>query len=406
MTRKTRFRKFSTDKLLELLRETSAKELVSWSERKSYVVTDDTIVKSSERDEIVAYILEVCEREDMMLSTETFSLFANLLDRFLSSYKVKTKYLECLAVACLYIACKVKEEDESISITSEFLAECECKCSINELLRMEQTILVKFEWNINDTTAIDFIYIYHSLLINEFKQVTHSILKEENLHQKEFEFVPDVLDISARIENRLKRCLCLSDLTYRYRPQILAYSLISLEIDNVLETTKNELVRVTLFNTLEKIKNLGKLSYEPIDKCRHEISENIKLNEEEKEFANMWTSWNRLKEYHRPYGMSPLLFNVTNGLDVIEEVDEDEYLERNDQKIDFQKELDGDGHLTCEIGVSTSSSSSSLSCSFTYADVLLGRQIELKKRKREHLSSLNSDEDVESLYETDSLLNI
>lgn len=59
MTRKTRFRKFSTDKLLELLRETSAKELVSWSERKSYVVTDDTIVKSSERDEIVAYILEV-----------------------------------------------------------------------------------------------------------------------------------------------------------------------------------------------------------------------------------------------------------------------------------------------------------------------------------------------------------
>lgn len=59
MTRKTRFRKFSTDKLLELLRETSAKEIINWSERKSYVVTDDTIVKSSERDEIVAYILEV-----------------------------------------------------------------------------------------------------------------------------------------------------------------------------------------------------------------------------------------------------------------------------------------------------------------------------------------------------------
>lgn len=114
----------------------------------------------------------------MMLGVETFSLFANLLDRFLSSYKVKTKYLECLAVACLYIACKVKEEDESISISSEFLAECECKCSINELLRMEQTILVKFEWNINDTTAIDFIYIYHALLINQYKQVTHNILKE------------------------------------------------------------------------------------------------------------------------------------------------------------------------------------------------------------------------------------
>lgn len=200
----------------------------------------------------------------MSLSIETFSLFVKLLDRFLSAYKVKSKYLECLAVACLYIACKVKEEDDNISITSEFLVDCECKCSIGELLRMEQTILSKFEWNVNDTTAIDFVYIYHSLLVNEFKRASSSreggIENNNNnkavpnnkwkdaTNRKHFraanevehkfgsggggEYVPPAdLDFLHRVEYRLKQCLCVSELAESYRPQLMAFSLLSLEID-------------------------------------------------------------------------------------------------------------------------------------------------------------------------------
>lgn len=55
----SRLRLFSTERLLEMLRETSAKETVNWSERKSYLVTDDSLVKNSERDEMVAFLLEV-----------------------------------------------------------------------------------------------------------------------------------------------------------------------------------------------------------------------------------------------------------------------------------------------------------------------------------------------------------
>ena len=58
-TLRNRLRAFSTERLLELLRETSAKEAVNWSERKNYVVTDESIVKTSERDEMVAFLLEV-----------------------------------------------------------------------------------------------------------------------------------------------------------------------------------------------------------------------------------------------------------------------------------------------------------------------------------------------------------
>ena len=72
----------------------------------------------------------MCERTDMAFSMETFSLTVTLIDRFLASYKVKSKYLECLAVSCLYIAAKVREEDDKISITSEFLYDCNSKVCI------------------------------------------------------------------------------------------------------------------------------------------------------------------------------------------------------------------------------------------------------------------------------------
>lgn len=80
-------------------------------------------------------------RSDIKFSTETFALCVSLIDRFLASFKVKSKYLECFAVACLYIASEIKEDDEKISITSEFLIDCNCKCKISELLRMELLIL-------------------------------------------------------------------------------------------------------------------------------------------------------------------------------------------------------------------------------------------------------------------------
>lgn len=384
----SRLRSFNTERLLEMLRETSAKETVNWSERKSYLVTDDSLVKNSERDEMVAFLLEVCERQDMSLSIDTFSLFVHLLDRFLSSYKVKSKYLECLAVACLYIACKVKEEDENIAVTREFLDECECKCSVSDLLRMEQMVLAKFEWNVNDTTAIDFVYIYHALLVNELNRaMSKCVLKEGDSNKRgdEIQPVPEVLDILHRIEYRLKKCLCISELADHYRPQLMAYSLLSLEMDRVLPGLQDESSRNALLNTLELLKSMGKLRYESIDKCKYEIAANVsELDEDE---YNLWSTLSRLRDYPRTYGMSPLLYNIAaGGLDVIEEVDENEDTDRtpmitNDSSSEF-----------CG---STSSSSSSLALPvhpITYADVLLGRQLELKIRRRENLMSYGFDD--------------
>jgi hypothetical protein len=62
-----------------------------------------------------------------------------------------------LAVGCLYIAAKCKEEDDTIPITPEFVIDCNASCSANELLRMERLILEKFDWFADFVTSVDFL---------------------------------------------------------------------------------------------------------------------------------------------------------------------------------------------------------------------------------------------------------
>jgi hypothetical protein len=64
-----------------------------------------------------------------------------------------------LAVGCLYIAAKCKEEDDTIPITPEFVIDCNASCSANELLRMERLILEKFDWFADFVTSVDFLQI-------------------------------------------------------------------------------------------------------------------------------------------------------------------------------------------------------------------------------------------------------
>lgn len=77
----------------------------------------------------------------------------------LGTFQVRPKFLECLAVGCLYIAAKCKEEDDTIPITPEFVIDCNSSCSANELLRMERLILEKFDWFADFVTSVDFLQI-------------------------------------------------------------------------------------------------------------------------------------------------------------------------------------------------------------------------------------------------------
>ena len=252
-----KLRSFSDEKLFEILKDSCLKESIYWAELKFYPESED-LVTPAERDEMIAYLLEVCERSDMSLSIETFSLTVSLVDRFLTSYRVKSKYLECLAVSCLYIASKIKEEDEKISVASEFLSDCNSKCSVSELLRMELMILIKFEWSVDHITAADFLYIFHAILVNKYnnfselnmKKITKNQWKvcitEEIVGKVDSAFPPSKLDFLHSLEYKLKQLLCSHELTGYFKSRDIALALLIIQVEKVFN--QNEEAESSKYN--------------------------------------------------------------------------------------------------------------------------------------------------------------
>ncbi len=143
---------------------------------KYFIFKDE--VNSSQRNHASSWLRKVAV--SMNFGIDTYALSVDLLDRFLATLKVclnilfkiiifriifvkvRPKFLECLAVGCLYIAAKCKEEDDTIPITPEFVIDCNASCSANELLRMERLILEKFDWFADFVTPIDFLQLVRS----------------------------------------------------------------------------------------------------------------------------------------------------------------------------------------------------------------------------------------------------
>jgi len=333
-----KLRSFKKEKLLELLKDACQKENIYWTEKKSYPDTDD-LVKSNERDEIVSYICEVCERDDMDLSVETFALFVALLDRFLISYKVKSKYLECLAIACLYIASKIKEEDEKISITSDFILDCDSKCSVSELLRMELMVLTKFDWDVNQPTTVDFLYIFHAFLINKYNQVEplNQVTFGDNKWFKlnldnardsatsETILAPESLDFIHILEKKLKQCLCINELTSKFKPQLIALSLLSLQLEKSFGQRDNgDTIKCEMYEMLEFFMKQTKLCNESVDKCKELIK--IHLNSIESSlflFDSYMKPFNIEQLRSKPIFQQPTA-GITTQLSMIEEVEEEQ----------------------------------------------------------------------------------
>ena len=74
-------------------------------------------------------------------------------------WQVQIKYLKCVALSCLLIACKITEEDECVPHISDFVTQTSANCSTDDLVRMERLILNKLEWNVNLATPLHFLQV-------------------------------------------------------------------------------------------------------------------------------------------------------------------------------------------------------------------------------------------------------
>jgi len=341
-----KLRSFSDEKLFEILKDSCLKESIYWAELKFYPESED-LVTPAERDEMIAYLLEVCERSDMSLSIETFSLTVSLVDRFLTSYRVKSKYLECLAVSCLYIASKIKEEDEKISVASEFLSDCNSKCSVSELLRMELMILIKFEWSVDHITAADFLYIFHAILVNKYnnfselnmKKITKNQWKvcitEEIVGKVDSAFPPSKLDFLHSLEYKLKQLLCSHELTGYFKSRDIALALLIIQVEKVFN--QNEEAESNLINkAITILMQHSKITNANLKQCKEKIISHLETIDADNKLLDQYMGqyYSEMARNHRANSrLSVCLSSIAKHLAAIKEEDESDEQEKVESRV-------------------------------------------------------------------------
>lgn len=211
------FHSFNIDRLLQMLDDGLAcvnEKQISVSKMLNNKTAIDAGVREHRR-RIVLWLAELNNKFDFR--PETLFLSIAIFDRFLISVKAHPKYLSCIGVACFYLAAKVAEEDNMIPSTLMLVRSSECGCSVAEVLRMERCILDKLGWDLRFTTSLDFLHIYHALLMNHCPRVLDGTLLTPAQH-------------IARLTCRLQSCLLDPQLA-GFMPSTLALAVISLDLE-------------------------------------------------------------------------------------------------------------------------------------------------------------------------------
>ncbi|CAL9685390.1 unnamed protein product [Knipowitschia caucasica] len=123
-----------------------------------------TDTSSAQHQEVIRWLGEMSR--SFRFCPETFALGVCVLHRMLSTVKAQPKYLKCIAFTCLILAAKINEEDEVIGCVKDLVVLSGCSFSTAEILRMERIILDKLHWDLFTATTVDFIHIFHALLVS------------------------------------------------------------------------------------------------------------------------------------------------------------------------------------------------------------------------------------------------
>ncbi|XP_034405289.1 cyclin-I [Cyclopterus lumpus] len=130
-------------------------------------------ISSSQHQEIILWLGEM--NRLFQFCPETFALGVCVLNRLLSTVKAQPKYLKCIAFTSLVLAAKINEEDEVIGSVQDLVVQSGCNFSTAEILRMERIILDKLNWDLYIATPVDFIHIFHALLVSGHPHLIPSI---------------------------------------------------------------------------------------------------------------------------------------------------------------------------------------------------------------------------------------
>ncbi|KAK7144042.1 hypothetical protein R3I93_015023 [Phoxinus phoxinus] len=153
-------------------------------------------------------------------SSETFALGVCVLNSLLAAVKTQMKYLKCMAITSLILAAKVNEEDEVIASVKDLLEQSRCKFSTAEILRMERVILNKLHWDLYIATPMDFIHIYHGLLMSRVPGLVRAGSQNRPVLQ------------ASLWTRQAQHCMACHQL-WQFKGSILALAIITLELETL-----------------------------------------------------------------------------------------------------------------------------------------------------------------------------
>lgn len=191
-------------------------------------------ISSSQHQEMILWLGEMSRL--FRFCPETFALGVCVLNRLLSTVKAHPKYLKCIAFTSLVLGAKINEEDEVIGCVKDLVVQSGCNFSTAEILRMERIILDKLHWDLYTATPVDFIHIFHALLVSGHPHLIPSIGLGSGAGD------PDSLAAEPGRQNRppgfqaalwtrqVQHCMACHQL-WQFKGSTLALAIITLELE-------------------------------------------------------------------------------------------------------------------------------------------------------------------------------
>ncbi|KAK9511424.1 hypothetical protein O3M35_000084 [Rhynocoris fuscipes] len=170
------------------------------------------------------------------LPSEVLFIAANLMDRFITKMKVRTKHMACLSIASFHLACVELFNDGSycdersasdttdiqVPAPEDILTISQCRCSRDDLYRMESLISAKLGITHpggRPVTTYVFQKIFHELLANVSTELYQKAINDYELYQR-----LEVIACDAACSN--------------FRPSVVSLVLLCCQLDSVVASLR------------------------------------------------------------------------------------------------------------------------------------------------------------------------